>query len=150
MNDTSTNQDRAIRPVDDEAGAAACFGLMRQLRPHLASEDEFIARWRRQLSAGYRLVALWDGGRPVALAGYRPQDNLVHGVHFYVDDLVTDEAARSGGYGAQLMDWLKNEARALGCTKLVLDTPLTNVLGHRFYYRNGLLASALRFNIALD
>ena len=40
---------------------------------------------------------------------------------------------------------LKREAAALGCAKLVLDTPLTNVLGHRFYYRNGLLASALRF-----
>ncbi len=139
-----------IRPVNDAAEAAACFALMRQLRPHLASEEEFIARWQRQQAAGYRLMALWDEGRPVALAGYRLQDNLLHGVHFYVDDLVTDEATRSGGYGGQLMDRLKNEARALGCTRLVLDTPLTNVLGHRFYYRNGLLASALRFNIGLD
>jgi hypothetical protein len=32
----------------------------------------------------------------------------------------------------------------------VLDTPLTNVLGHRFYYRNGLLARALRFNHMID
>ncbi|CAG9170486.1 hypothetical protein LMG23994_01915 [Cupriavidus pinatubonensis] len=139
-----------IRYVDDVDEVAACFGLMRQLRPHLADVNELIARWRRQQSAGYRLMAVWDEGRPVALAGFRLQDNLVHGVHFYVDDLVTDESARSGGYGARLMDRLKNEARALGCTKLVLDTPLTNVLGHRFYYRNGLLASALRFNIVLD
>jgi hypothetical protein len=27
----------------------------------------------------------------------------------------------------------------------VLDTPLANVLGHRFYYRNGLLARSIRF-----
>ncbi|CAG9174198.1 hypothetical protein LMG23992_02662 [Cupriavidus laharis] len=138
-----------IRYVDDDTEVAACFSLMRQLRPRLADTAEFIARWRRQQAAGYRLMALWEGGRPVALAGFRLQDNLVHGVHFYVDDLVTDESARSGGYGARLMDRLKDEARALGCTKLVLDTPLTNVLGHRFYYRNGLLASALRFNTDL-
>ncbi|MNN57994.1 Acetyltransferase (GNAT) family protein [compost metagenome] len=86
----------------------------------------------------------------MALAGCRLQENLVHGVHFYVDDLVTDASARSAGYGQQLMDRLKAEARAAGCRKLVLDTPLTNVLGHRFYYRNGLLASALRFYYVLE
>ncbi|KDP84182.1 GNAT family N-acetyltransferase [Cupriavidus basilensis] len=146
---TQAGDREPIRYVDDEAGVLACFPLMHQLRPHLASPEEFVARWRRQVAAGYRLLALWQGGRPVALAGFRLLDNLVHGVHFYVDDLVTDESARSGGYGHLLMNRLKDEARALGCAKLVLDTPLTNVLGHRFYYRNGLLASALRFNIAL-
>ncbi|MGN5476052.1 N-acetyltransferase family protein [Cupriavidus basilensis] len=150
MNTEIEKIEENIRYADDVADVAACFGLMRQLRPHLDDVEEFISRWRRQQADGYRLMALWEGDRPVALAGFRLQDNLVHGVHFYVDDLVTDASARSGGYGARLMDRLKNEARALGCTKLVLDTPLTNVLGHRFYYRNGLLASALRFNIVLD
>jgi len=74
---------------------------------------------------------------------------LVHGAHLYVDDLVTDETCRSSGYGKVLMERLKAEGRALGCTKLVLDTPLSNTLGHRFYYRQGLLASALRFNVPL-
>lgn len=142
----STTIDR----IGDDASVAACFPLMRQLRPHLASADELVARWRRQAEAGYRLLAMHDDGRLVALAGYRLQDNLVHGVHFYVDDLVTDEGARSAGYGQQLMDRLKAEARAAGCHKLVLDTPLANVLGHRFYYRNGLLARALRFYYALE
>jgi len=138
-----------IRHVESESEVAACYGLMRQLRPHLASEQEFVERWRRQTDAGYRLLAIWNGPRPVALAGYRVQDNLVHGPHFYVDDLVTDEALRGSGLGHALMDRLKAEARALGCAKLVLDTPLTNTLGHRFYYREGLLATALRFNIPL-
>ena len=137
-----------IRYVDAESEAAACYQLMRQLRPHLASEQEFIERWRRQTDVGYRLLAAWDGLRPVALAGCRVQDNLMHGPHFYVDDLVTDEALRSSGHGHALMERLKAEARALGCGKLVLDTPLTNTLGHRFYYREGLLATALRFNIS--
>ncbi|MGL4290495.1 MAG: GNAT family N-acetyltransferase [Phreatobacter sp.] len=138
-----------IRPADDEAGATACFGLMRQLRPHLADVDEFIARWRRQVPGGYRLVGLWDGDTVLALAGYRLQDNLVHGSFLHVDDLVTDESLRGRGHGEELLDWLKREAAAKGCTRLVLDTPLSNVLGHRFYYRNGLLAQALRFNIAV-
>lgn len=139
----------AIRRVEGEADVAACFPLMRQLRPHLASTEELLARWRRQTPEGYRLVALWDAGGPVSVAGYRLQSNLIHGLNLYVDDLVTDEARRSGGHGQRLMEWLKEEARALGCVRLVLDTPLANVLGHRFYYRNGLLATALRFGIPL-
>ncbi len=138
-----------VRYVDKEAEVVACYGLMRQLRPHLASEQEFLARWQRQVTAGYRLLALWQGAKPVALAGFRVQENLVHGVHFYVDDLVTDEDSRSSGHGRVLMERLKSEGRVLSCTKLVLDTPLTNTLGHRFYYRQGLLATALRFNVLL-
>jgi ribosomal protein S18 acetylase RimI-like enzyme len=138
-----------VRFVDAEAEVAACFELMRQLRPHLGSEREFVERWRLQIAERYRLLAIWQDQRPVALAGYRTQDNLVHGKHLYVDDLVTDKALRSCGYGRILMERLMAEGRALNCTKLILDTPLTNTLGHRFYYRQGLLATSLRFNVSL-
>ncbi len=138
-----------LRAVETEADARACYPLMHQLRPHLDGEREFITRWRRQTAVGYRLLALWRQDRPVALAGFRVQDNLMHGVHLYVDDLVTDQALRGSGYGQRLMERLSEEARVLGCAKLILDTPLTNTLGHRFYYRQGLLATALRFNLPI-
>jgi GNAT superfamily N-acetyltransferase len=119
------------------------ISLMHQLRPHLADAAELVTRWRRQTGDGYHLVGLWDDGswwRWPAIAS--PRTCLRP--YCYVDDLVTD-AARSGGYGQQLMDWLKAEAprrmRAAGARH-----PADNVLGHRFYYRNGLLARALRFN----
>jgi len=139
-----------IRRLETAAEVADAFPLMHQLRPHLADAAELVTRWRRQTGDGYHLAGLWDGERLVALAGYRFADNLIVGHHMYVDDLVTDAEARSGGYGRQLMDWLKAETKAAGCTELVLDTPLTNVLGHRFYYRNGLLARALRFYFPID
>ena len=135
--------------VDGEDGVRRCYALMAQLRPHLASEDEFVARWCRQAAAGYRLLALFDGPQVVALAGFRVQENLLYGRHLYVDDLVSDEALRGGGHGGRLMSRLKEEARGPGCGRLVLDTPLSNSLGHRFYFRNGLLATSLRFSIAI-
>lgn len=122
---------------------------MRQLRPQLASEVEFLERWRRQAANGYRMAGLFDGSVTVALAGYRVQENLVHGRFLYVDDLVTDAAQRGSGNGERLMAHLRDQARALGCGKLVLDTPLSNALGHRFYFRCGLLANALRFNVPI-
>jgi ribosomal protein S18 acetylase RimI-like enzyme len=132
-----------------EKDIVACFPLMRQLRPHLSGPEEFIARWRRQAGDGYRLLAVWTGSAPSALAGYRFQESLIHGRFLYVDDLVTDQAERRSGHGRRLLEHLKAEGRAEGCRKLVLDTGLENVLGHRFYYRAGLLAQALRFNCPL-
>ena len=135
-----------IRPVETEAEVRACFALMRQLRPHLASADELVERWRLQQDEHYHLAALWQDGKPAALAGWRLQHNLVHGRFLYVDDLVTDETQRGSGHGAALIAWLKAKAAALGCARLTLDTPMNNYLGHRFYFRTGLLAMALRFN----
>lgn len=138
-----------IRPIASRDDLSLCYALMRQLRPHLADFTEFAQRWDIQTAESYRLVALWDNGQVVALAGYRIQNNLVHARHLYVDDLVTRDDLRGQGYGERLLDWLKQEAQHLECGKLILDTPLSNVLGHRFYYRQGLVASALRFNIPL-
>ncbi|MCK9187796.1 GNAT family N-acetyltransferase [Acidithiobacillus sp.] len=135
--------------VDQEDDVLTCYPLMRQLRPHLDSEQEFLRRWQRQTSQGYRLLALWHGTQPVGLAGFRVQDNLVHGRFVYVDDLVIDASCRSRGYGKILIERLKAEAMLLGCAKLLLDAAMGNTLGHRFYYRQGLLATALRFSVTL-
>ena len=135
--------------VESIDAARACYPLMRQLRPHLQGETEFLERWQRQSAAGYRILAVQRAGRPVALAGCRLQENLIHGRFLYVDDLVTDAALRGSGLGERLLTRLKQEARAQGCAKLVLDTGLDNALAHRFYYRQGLLGVALRFAMAL-
>ena len=42
------------------------------------------------------------------------------------------------------------EQERLGCGRPVLDTALDNVLAHRFYYRQSLLARALRFSRDID
>jgi hypothetical protein len=53
-----------------------------------------IAYVGRQRPFGYRLLAAWKETVPVALAGYRRQENLVHGPHPFVDDLVAAEGER--------------------------------------------------------
>lgn len=133
-----------------EAEIGACYDLMRQLRPHLATAEEFAERWRRQAIDGYRIMALWSDRGPYALAGFRITESMIHGRFLYVDDLVADAGERSHGLGARLMERLKVEGRSLGCAKLVLDTGLDNALGHRFYCRQGLLAMALRFSMPLS
>jgi hypothetical protein len=139
-----------FRHAQSEADVLACFDVMRQLRPHLQSPHELLERVTMQGAQGYRLLAAWEDGKPVALAGYRRIDNLVHGRFIYVDDLITDAAQRSRSYGERLLAELRELARAEHCQRLVLDTALSNAYAQRFYFRCGLLASGLHFSMDLQ
>jgi ribosomal protein S18 acetylase RimI-like enzyme len=134
-----------LRDVETEDQLRACYPVMKELRPHLASEDEFVARATRMAAQGYRILAAWDGGEVVALAGYRLQENLVYGRFLYVDDLIAGEQTRSQRWGARLLQQLTGYAERTDCAKLVLDTGLSNALAQRFYFREGLLPGAMRF-----
>jgi GNAT superfamily N-acetyltransferase len=138
-----------LRLADRDEDIAACFPLMRQLRPHLADRSELLARVRRQGKEGYRLLGAWQGRHPVGAAGYRMQENLIRGRFVYVDDLVVLDSERRNGIGAQLLDEVARLARDAGCSWLTLDTALDNALGQRFYFRWGLLSTALHFGKSL-
>jgi hypothetical protein len=71
--------------------------------------------------------------RRVGGGGYRIMESLYAGRFCYVDDLVTDQTARSLGYGGALFDWLVAEARAAGCGRLELDSGVQRFDAHRFY-----------------
>jgi len=139
-----------LRHAETDAEIAACFPVMRLLRPHLTGAEEFCARVRRQAEAGYQILAAWRAGEPIGLAGYRPQENLIRGPFCYVDDLVVRDDLRRSGLGARLLNAVAMEAKARGLGHLVLDTGLDNFLGQRFYFRFGMLPAALRFAMRLD
>ena len=139
-----------LRHAETAAEIGACFPVMQQLRPKLQNADELIQRLTLQQTQGYRLLALWRQERPVALAGYRQLDNLIHGRFIYVDDLVTASDERGHGHGDRLIDALRDIGREQQCDRLVLDTALSNSLAQRFYFRAGLLALGLHFTTDLS
>jgi ribosomal protein S18 acetylase RimI-like enzyme len=139
-----------LQHAETDADVAACFGIMQQLRPHLRTPEELVARIALQRPQGYRLLAIWDGRQPVALAGYRQLDNTIYGRFLYVDDLVTDADERGHGHGERLIEALREIGRGAACTRLVLDTALPNVFAQRFYFRVGLLPHGLHFSGALS
>lgn len=124
--------DWRIAIAEREEEIAACWPVMAELRPHI-SEEEFVARVRRQGEHGFRLAWLEADGRVVSVAGFRLSENLAWGRHLYVDDLVTAAAARSQGYGEALFNWLVEEARRLDCDALHLDSGVQRFAAHRFY-----------------
>lgn len=127
------------------AELARCYALMCLLRGKLRDEATFVAQAQRQQAQGYRLAGIVQHGEPVALAGYRVLENFIHGRFCYVDDLVTRSNARSQGLGATLLNKLAEQARALGCSRMVLDTALSNHPAQNFYQRVGYHALGLHF-----
>ncbi|MDR7099845.1 GNAT superfamily N-acetyltransferase [Lysobacter niabensis] len=128
---------------DDEI--ASTFDVMHQLRPQLQRE-QYVAMVRdMRASDGFRLLALRDAGQVRAVAGYRIMNMLYCGRLLYVDDLVTDERARSRGHGARLLARLKDEARALGCSQVQLISHVKREDAHRFYFREGLGIECFHF-----
>ena len=139
-----------IRPLRTPAELRAAWPVVQQLRPHL-DEDAFVAQALRQFDTGFHATALYDDAGCVrAFAGWRVLEFLAIGRHVYVDDLVTDAGARSHGHGKALLDWLKAEARRLGCVRLQLDSGTFRKDAHAFYLREGLRIEAFHFGIGLE
>jgi len=67
----------------------------------------------------------------------------------YVDDLVTDEAMRSRGFGKRMIEWLVEQARSEGCKTFSLDSGTHREAAHAFYFRVGLRISDFHFQMPL-
>ncbi len=137
-----------IRLAEADEQVSRCFPIMQQLRTHLV-EKEFLPKVRQQQEAGYRLIYVEDGGVIRAVAGFRRIDNLASGRTLYVDDLVTDGASRSQGYGRTLMDWLVDHGRREHCQFLDLDSGVQRFDAHRFYLANRMIISSHHFKLKL-
>jgi GNAT superfamily N-acetyltransferase len=134
-----------VRLAATDADIARCHPVMRQLRPHL-QDEAFVTRARRQMAEqNWHLAYIEDEGQVAACAGFRLLECLSSGRTLYVDDLVTDEARRSRGFGETLLRWLEDHARAQGCATLSLDSATHRTAAHKFYYRMGLPISAFHF-----
>ncbi|CAN5415050.1 GNAT family N-acetyltransferase [soil metagenome] len=134
--------------AETDAEIDRCFAVMHQLRPSL-SQDQFVAIIRTQQSEGYRLAFLEHEGRVVTVAGFRVQHVLWSGKTLYVDDLVTDEAARSQGHGETMLQWLIQRAREAGCGTFSLDSGTHRKEAHAFYFRHGLRICDFHFQLPL-
>jgi GNAT superfamily N-acetyltransferase len=127
---------------------ADCYDVMAELRPHVTRE-QFLPMVRSMQADGYRLACIRDGGRVVAVAGYRFGTNLFAGRHLYVDDLVTADSERSKGHGRELLEWLRALAVESGCDVFHLDSGVQRKRAHAFYLREGMELSSYHFSVRL-
>ncbi|WP_169164744.1 GNAT family N-acetyltransferase [Cellulomonas taurus] len=123
--------------------------VLQELRPELTAEqlEQVLAEGTPQ---GLRFTAAVDDGAVRAVAGWRVLANTHALRKLYVDDLSTAADARSRGYGSALLGELARRGRALGCTRLDLDSGVQRFDAHRFYLRERLHISSHHFVLPLD
>jgi ribosomal protein S18 acetylase RimI-like enzyme len=138
----------SITLAQTDAEIQDCWPVMAQLRPHLTQED-YLSAIRAQFAEGYRLAFVRRNGRVAAVAGFRILQSLAWGRFCYVDDLVTDERARSQGLGGELLRWLCEYAQAQGCRRLELDSGVQRFAAHRFYFQQRMFVSCYHFSLDL-
>lgn len=138
-----------LKHAESQTEILACFDVMHELRPNLTSAQNFLEQVIRMREHGYRLLVALQDDVPVALAGYRDKEMLIHGHFIYVDDLITSEGHRGQKLGERLLQHIFELAKAQHYSKVILDTGIGNVLAQRFYYRMGMLAMGMHFSYEL-
>lgn len=133
-----------IQVAITDAEIAACYPVMRELRPQL-EEAEFLARVRSLENKGYQLAYVQNTDSVVAVTGFWIRENLAWGRFMYVDDFVTLAAHRSKGIGTRLLTWLREYAINEGCRQLHLDSGTQRKDAHRFYEREGVTVFGYHF-----
>lgn len=125
-----------------------CFSVLKELRPHVTEED-FLAKVKRQQKQGYQLVYLKDANVIESVAGFRIYETMFSEKMLYVDDLVTSPHKRSQGYGQLMFDWLINHAKENHCQQLHLDSGEQRFDAHRFCLKNRMRISSHHFIVEL-
>ena len=140
----------SIGVAETPAEIGRCYEVMRELRTHIRTRKEFVARVRRQRREGFRLAFLEAESEVRAVAGYRIQEMLFSGRTLYVDDLVTRATDRSLGLGGQIFDWLVSEARREKCVAFTLDSGVHRFDAHRFYLMKRMKIASHHFELELE
>jgi len=139
----------SIQLAETDQDLVRCFPVMVQLRPHLSVEG-FVAQVKRQqVTDRFRIAYVKDDEAVRAVAGFRVGECLAWGRFMYVDDLVTDSAGRSRGYGGRLLDWLVARARDSNCDQFHLDSGVQRFDAHRFYLMKRMAIAAHHFAMTL-
>ncbi len=134
-----------LKHAESDVELLACYEVMLELRPNLTSPESYLAQVKRQSKQGYKILAAWNDKTPLALAGYRNTEMLIHGSFIYVDDLVTKRSVRGKKLGEQLLEHIFCESSKHHYTKIILDTGISNSLAQRFYFRLGMLPVGIHF-----
>ncbi len=84
---------------------------------------------------GKRLVCARDGGGIIGIALVEVSDpgERVAVIH----DLVVGRATRGRGVGQRILGWIEAAAMAADCTRVQIESGITNDGAHRFFERQG-------------
>jgi GNAT superfamily N-acetyltransferase len=97
------------------------------------------------LNNNYKMVAGFHNEKMIAISGYWIARMLYCGRYLQASNLVVDENFRGNGVGKNILNYLENKARKLGCDKMVLDSYSENKKSHSLYFREDFYIRGFHF-----
>lgn len=91
-----------------------------------------------------------DAANVAGMTGYWIQHRLCYGRFLYVDHFIVSNGLRSRGVGKRIWQELERIARERGCTRIVLDTFVTNSVAQRFWMNQGCSVVGFHFGKPLE
>lgn len=95
-----------IQELQSQKEIVEAYPIMKQLRSHLDQETYVGLVSEAQQKDRYRMYALNQNEKIVAVVGFKPMITLYYGRFIWVCDLVTDDHQRSKGYGELLLEFV--------------------------------------------
>nr|WP_280768876.1 GNAT family N-acetyltransferase [Salipaludibacillus daqingensis] len=123
----------SIKELRSRTEIIEAFPVMKQLRAHLDESTYIDLVTEAQEIDSYKMFALMDGNKIVAVTGFKPMITLYYGRFVWVCDLVTDNNNRSKGYGEKLLTHVHEWARENDFKNVALSSGLEKTEAHRFY-----------------
>ncbi|MFG6113952.1 GNAT family N-acetyltransferase [Halobacillus sp. MO56] len=123
----------SLKELQSKEDILEAYPVIKQLRTHLDASTYYQLVAEAKETDGYRMFALYDGEKIVAVVGFEPMTTLYYGRFIWVCDLVTDENSRSNGYGKVLLEFVHDWAKQKGYESVALSSGLQRTDAHRFY-----------------
>lgn len=124
---------KIIKELKNQQEWKEAFSVMKQLRTHLDAAGFLELVEEAVEKEGYKLAALYENEKIVAVTGFMPMITLYNGKFIWICDLVTDSENRSKGYGKSLLIYVHQWAKENGYSIVSLSSGLQRVNAHRFY-----------------
>ncbi|MEG9296872.1 GNAT family N-acetyltransferase [Mangrovibacillus sp. Mu-81] len=122
-----------IKQLNGEKEWLDGYPILKQLRPHLDESGYLNLIKEASDTDGYKLAALYEEGKIVAVTGFMPMVTLYNGKFIWVCDLVTDAGVRSNGHGKKLLSYVECWAKNNGYDIISLSSGMQRLDAHRFY-----------------
>jgi GNAT superfamily N-acetyltransferase len=127
------------------------YQAMLELRPQIGTMSAFANYVDTvQRPEGYRLAASFTEGdvEAASVAGFSDVHYIAWGHALYCDDLGTRPEHRGKGHAGQLLDWMIEEAKRLGCDQFHLDSGVgpDRTDAHRLYFNKRMRISSHHFS----
>lgn len=122
-----------IKELTTESEWKEAFPVMKQLRTHLDESTYLSLVKEARENDDYKMFALYDNGKVVAVTGFMPMVTLYNGRFIWVCDLVTEQAHRSKNHGENLLRYVHHWAKENGYSLVSLSSGLQRTDAHRFY-----------------